>query len=105
MQEYFPLGEPYQELAGRMVGWVVLNRHIPQETWVRYHKHQINFQKTYRHKGFHNLDPDAKLEEQNTMHKITVREALARLKSVTNNRLLTGIERTRGGVNLLLFDA
>ena len=57
------------------------------------------------HKLFHNLDPDAKLEEQNTMNKITVREALARLKLVTNNRLLTGIERTRGGGTLLLFNA
>ena len=54
-----------------------LNRHIPQEMWVRYHKHQINFQKTYRHKVFHNLDPDAELEVQNTMNQIKVREALA----------------------------
>jgi hypothetical protein len=80
MREYFPLDEPYQALAGRMVGWIVLNLHIPQETWVRYNNHQINFQTTYMHKVFHNLDPDAELEEHNTIHPITVREALARLK-------------------------
>jgi hypothetical protein len=51
------------------------------------------------------LDPDAEIDDQNTMRTITVREALARLQSITKNRLLTGIERTRGGGTLLLFDA
>ena len=73
MREYFQLNEPYEELTGRMVGWIVLNLHIPQEMWARYNKHQINFQTTYRHTLFHNLDPDAELEDQNTMNTITVR--------------------------------
>ena len=105
MRDYFPLNEPYQELAGRMVGWIFLNRHIPQVMWERYNKHQINFQTIYRHKLFHNLDPDVELDDRNTMITIMVREALARLQSVTKNRLLTGIERNGGGGTLLLFDA
>jgi hypothetical protein len=44
MRDYFPLNEPYQDLAGRMVGCIALNRHIPQVTWARYNKHQTNFQ-------------------------------------------------------------
>ena len=73
MREYFSLNEPYQELAGRMVGWIVLNLLIQQVMWARYNKHHIKFQTTYRHKVFHNLDPDAELEDQNTMNTITVR--------------------------------
>ena len=55
---YFPIDNPYQELAGRVVAWIPLNRYIPQATWAAYNKHQINFQTTFRHKVFHNLDPD-----------------------------------------------
>ena len=41
MRVYLPLDDPYQELAGRMVTWIPLNRHIPQVTWAAYNKHQI----------------------------------------------------------------
>jgi hypothetical protein len=76
----FPVNEPYQELAGRMIAWIPLNHHIPQVTWAAYNKHQIKFQTTFRHKVFHNLDPDAELADQNTMRTITVRKALAQLQ-------------------------
>ena len=72
---------------------------------MKYHTHKNNFQTSFRHKVFHNLEPNALIKVQNTMTQITVREALSRLKFVTNNRLLTGIERTRDGGTLLLFNA
>ena len=72
---------------------------------VKNHKHQINFQTTFRHKVSHNLDPDALLEVKNMMKPIAVREALLILHYVIHNRLLTGIERTRGRGTLLMFDA
>ena len=105
MRTHFPLDVPYQDLTGRLVGWIPLNRNITQDTRKLYHAHQNHFQKDFRHRIFHNLDPEAMLEVANTMNQLSVRDTLSRLKAVnTNNRLFTGMERTRGGGTLIFFD-
>ena len=101
---YFPLDTSYQDLAGRLVAWIILNRHIPQDTWTHYHAHHNHFQTAFRHKVFHNLDPYTMLEVVNTMNQISVHDALSRLKEFnTSNWIFTGIDRTRAGGTLLLF--